>query len=125
MQTIHLAAVSTADPAAWTARFRAALCRGALCPLLIVSSVASAQTTDAVTIKNFMFSPMTLTVRAGTTVTWKNLDGEPHIVVDEAGAFRSAALDQDDSYRYRFDKPGIYKVFCSIHPNMKETITVQ
>jgi plastocyanin len=87
--------------------------------------VARAETPSAVIIKNFMFSPMALTVKAGSTVTWKNLDGEPHTVVNDAGLFRSAALDQNDSYQYKFDKPGVYNVFCGIHPNMKETITVQ
>ncbi|WP_025597582.1 cupredoxin domain-containing protein [Burkholderia sp. WSM2230] len=86
---------------------------------------AWAETPGQVVIKNFMFSPMALTVKAGSTVTWKNLDGEPHTVVNDAGMFRSAALDQNDTYQYRFDKPGVYNVFCGIHPNMKETITVQ
>lgn len=88
-------------------------------------SVARAEGPNAVVIKNFMFSPMELTVKAGSTVTWKNLDGEPHTVVNDAGMFRSAALDQNDTYQFKFDKPGVYKVFCGIHPNMKETITVQ
>jgi plastocyanin len=87
--------------------------------------VARAETPNAVVIKNFMFSPMALTIKAGSTVTWKNLDGEPHTVVNDAGMFRSAALDQNDSYQYKFDKPGVYNVFCGIHPNMKEKITVQ
>jgi plastocyanin len=87
--------------------------------------VAHAETSNAVVIKNFMFSPMALTIKAGSTVTWKNLDGEPHTVVNDAGMFRSAALDQNDSFQFKFDKPGVYKVFCGIHPNMKETITVQ
>ncbi|WP_187619262.1 cupredoxin family copper-binding protein [Paraburkholderia sp. UCT2] len=84
-----------------------------------------ASTPNAIVIKNFMFSPMELTIKAGTTVTWKNLDGEPHSVVNDAGLFRSAALDQDDTYQFKFDKPGVYKIFCGIHPNMKATITVQ
>jgi len=68
---------------------------------------------------------MSLTVKAGSTVTWKNLDGEPHTVVEDAGLFRSSALDQNDSYAFKFDKPGVYKIFCGIHPYMKQTITVQ
>ncbi|WP_193100179.1 plastocyanin/azurin family copper-binding protein [Burkholderia sp. Z1] len=78
-----------------------------------------------VTIHNFMFSPMSTTIKAGTTITWKNLDGEPHTVVNDAGIFHSSALDQGDTYSFRFDKPGVYKVFCGIHPYMKETITVE
>ena len=87
-------------------------------------SAVQAQESNAVVIKNFMFSPMSLTVKAGSTVTWKNLDGEPHTVVNDAGMFRSGALDQNDTFQFRFDKPGVYKVFCGIHPYMKETITV-
>ncbi|RQU90643.1 hypothetical protein DF133_13420 [Burkholderia cenocepacia] len=78
-----------------------------------------------VTIRNFMFSPMSTTIKAGTTITWKNLDAEPHTVVNDAGIFHSTALDQDETYSFRFDKPGVYKVFCGIHPYMKETITVE
>src|SRR6516165_8450461 len=70
-------------------------------------AAAQSQAASAVTIKNFMFSPMALSVKAGTTVTWKNLDGEPHTVVNDAGLFRSAALDQNDTYRFRFEKPGV------------------
>lgn len=77
-------------------------------------SVARAQTPNTVTIKNFMFMPMEMTVKAGSTVTWKNLDGEPHTVVNDSGMFRSAALDQNDTYQFKFDKPGVYKVFCGI-----------
>nr|WP_179401407.1 cupredoxin family copper-binding protein [Burkholderia guangdongensis] len=88
-------------------------------------TVVQAQESNAVVIKNFMFSPMELTVKAGSTVTWKNLDGEPHTVVNDAGIFRSAALDQNDTFQYKFDKPGVYKIFCGIHPNMRETITVR
>ena len=87
--------------------------------------VAQAEESNAVVIKNFMFSPMAVTVKAGTTVTWKNLDGEPHTVVNDTGLFRSAALDQNETYQFKFDKPGVYNIFCGIHPNMKATITVQ
>ena len=88
-------------------------------------SVAQAQATNAVVIKNFMFSPMSLTIKAGSTVTWKNLDDEPHTVVEAAGVFHSSALDRNDTYSFKFDRPGVYKIFCGIHPYMKATITVQ
>ncbi|MBN3739088.1 MULTISPECIES: plastocyanin/azurin family copper-binding protein [Burkholderia] len=90
-----------------------------------LAAFAQGPTGPLVTIRNFMFSPMSTTIKAGTTVTWKNLDGEPHTVVNDAGIFHSAALDQGDTYSFRFDKPGVYKVFCGIHPYMKETITVE
>ena len=80
--------------------------------------------TAAVTIKNFDYAPMDITIPAGTTVVWKNLDGEPHVVASLDGLFRSPALDQNDSYQFTFASPGVFKYICSIHPKMKATITV-
>jgi plastocyanin len=78
-----------------------------------------------ITIKNFDFMPMDVTVAPGTTVIWKNLDGEPHVVASADGLFRSPALDQNDSFRFTFEKPGTYRYICSIHPNMRATVTVK
>jgi len=79
----------------------------------------------SVTIKNFDYSPMELNIAAGTTVVWKNLDGEPHTIASVDGMFRSPALDQNDSYSFTFNRPGVFKYICSIHPKMKATITVK
>jgi plastocyanin len=80
---------------------------------------------DMVVMKNFDFAPMALTVSAGTTVTWRNMDEEPHTVVSADGLFRSAALDTKETFTYTFAKPGTYKYTCSIHPKMVGTITVK
>jgi plastocyanin len=76
-------------------------------------------------IKGFAFAPRTLTITAGTTVTWRNLDAEPHTVRGGDELVRSGALDQDESYSVRIDKPGTYHYGCSIHPQMSGTIIVQ
>ena len=78
-----------------------------------------------ISIRDFAFSPQTVTVQAGATVTWKNLDDEPHTVRGSDAQIRSDALDQDESYSVKFDKPGTYKYGCSIHPKMSGTIVVQ
>ena len=80
---------------------------------------------DTVVVKNFAFSPAMLRVHSGTTVVWKNLDGEPHTVVSDAGVFRSGALDEGDSFEFTFDRPGTYQFFCSVHPHMRGTIVVE
>jgi plastocyanin len=80
---------------------------------------------NVITIKNFDYAPMALTVAAGTTVTWRNLDGEPHTVVSTDGLFRSAALDTNESFTFKFTTPGTYKYICTIHPKMVATITVK
>jgi plastocyanin len=78
-----------------------------------------------VLIKDFMFTPMSLTVKAGTTVKWVNMDDEPHNVISDTGVFRSGGFDTNDSFSYKFDKPGTYHITCSIHPRMVATIVVE
>jgi plastocyanin len=82
--------------------------------------------TVEIKIDNFSFGPMTLTVPAGTTVTWINNDDVPHTVVSEdTKTFKSKALDTGDKFSYAFNKPGKYPYFCSIHPKMVAEIVVQ
>jgi plastocyanin len=99
---------------------------GTAAALLIASQLqVHAQQSSVVSIKNFDFAPMTLTVNAGTAVTWKNFDGEPHTITSLDGLFRSGALDTDETYTFRFDRQGIYKYVCSIHPRMTAMIIVK
>ena len=79
----------------------------------------------AVKIDNFVFSPLTITIAAGTTVRWTNHDDIPHTVVSEDKSFKSKVLDTDESYVFTFSKPGTYTYFCSIHPKMTGKIMVQ
>jgi plastocyanin len=88
-------------------------------------SSAEADAGARVVIKNFMFSPVALTVKAGSVVSWTNQDNEPHTIASDAGVFRSGALDTNDSFTFKFDKPGTYRFLCSIHPYMVGTITVE
>ena len=85
---------------------------------------AAAPAPVVVPIKSFAFS-MSVTVPVGGAVTWKNLDGEPHTVVSADGLFRSGALDQGDSFTFRFTRPGTYRYLCSIHPNMRAVVVVK
>jgi plastocyanin len=92
---------------------------------LMFSSLGQAHAEPTtVTIDNFTFAPAELTVKVGTTVTWKNHDDIPHTIVS-AGKFRSKALDTDDSYSFTFTTAGAYSYFCSLHPHMTGTIKVE
>lgn len=92
---------------------------------LLTTSFAAGADESVVSIHEFMFSPTAVTIAAGTTVRWKNLDGEPHTVRSIDATFKSDALDQNDSFTYKFDKPGTYRYVCSIHPQMVGTIVVK
>jgi plastocyanin len=87
--------------------------------------VAAAASPATVKIDNFTFAPATLTVTAGTTVTWKNEDDSPHRIGDKNGTFKSAALDTDDTFSHTFAAPGEYPYICTIHPYMVGKIIVK
>ena len=90
-----------------------------------VPSVAETSDTTKIVVKDFTFSPTPLTVKAGSTVTWTNMDDEPHTVVSDTGVFKSGGMDTNESFSYKFDKPGTYHFTCSIHPRMVGTVIVQ
>ena len=104
---------------------RLAPCLGAfgLC-VLFSAGTGRASPNAEVQIRDFAFEPPTLSVATGSEVTWVNRDEEPHLVVDPAGGFKSQPLDTGDRYSFRFDKPGTYRYFCSLHPHMIGTIVV-
>jgi plastocyanin len=79
----------------------------------------------AVRIDNYSFTPQTITVPAGTTVTWTNGDDVPHTVAADDLAFHSKAMDTDEQYSHTFDAPGTYKYFCTVHPHMQGTVVVE
>jgi len=101
----------------------AAATAAAFCAAALTAAVAASPA--AVTIDNFNFSPMTLTVAAGSTVTWTNHDDIPHTVRAVDGSFHSKAMDTDDSYSFTFAKPGVYSYFCSVHPKMVGKVIVK
>jgi plastocyanin len=94
---------------------------------LWATGVAQASEARNVTIDNYTFSPATLTVPVGTTVTWTNRDFEVHTVTadDTPPTFKSAGLDTDDSFSFTFNKAGTYSYHCSLHTRMTGKIVVQ
>lgn len=85
----------------------------------------TSSTANQVIVENFSFQPGTLTVKAGTTVTWVNHDDEPHTVNENNKTFKSGTLDTDAKFSYKFTSPGTYSYFCSLHPRMTGQIIVK
>jgi plastocyanin len=85
------------------------------------------ETTKAeVVIENFSFSPQTLTLPAGATVTWTNRDNAPHTVTSADKRFpKSSVLKPGQSYSNNFAAAGTYSYFCSIHPRVTGKIIVK
>ncbi|SFR44070.1 cupredoxin domain-containing protein [Halogeometricum limi] len=77
---------------------------------------------ETVTLRNSRFRPHRLSVATGTAVEWRNEDGYPHNVKstrfnDSAAewSYFSKNFDEGESVRHRFDEPGAYEYFCTIH----------
>ena len=93
---------------------------------LVASPDTQSGSTVEINIDNFSFGPETLTIPAGTTVTWTNRDDVPHTVVDSEGKqIKSPVLDTDQKFSYTFAKPGTYIYYCSVHPKMTGKVIVQ
>ena len=81
---------------------------------------------NQIVIKDFHFTPQTLTVKSGEKITWINRDEEPHTVVSVEKQFKkSAPLDTDQEFIITAGVPGTYTYFCSVHPKMTGTIVVE
>lgn len=93
-------------------------------PSAVVSGQDAPVATDAVSIQNFAFSPATITVKAGTTITWTNRDQDAHTVSAVSGAFHSPTLSTGQSFQYTFTTPGRFDYLCTIHPFMTATVVV-
>jgi plastocyanin len=104
--------------------FKAAL---GFAALLAIAGLAPSAHAEEPTVKidNFTFNPPSLTVTAGTTVSWRNEDDIPHTVASATKVFKSKALDTDDSYTFTFTTPGVYQYFCSLHPHMTGKVVVE
>jgi plastocyanin len=92
-------------------------------PLESAAGAASAEG-SRITVDNFSFFPTAAAVPAGATVTWTNRDDVPHTIVSTERMFRSQALDTDQDFSYRFDTPGNYSYYCSLHPKMTGRVVV-
>lgn len=78
-----------------------------------------------VMISGFAFSPATLTVPAGTSVTWTNNDAATHTVTSTTGIFDSKDMTQGKSFTFKFTTAGTYPYVCIYHSNMTASVVVQ
>ena len=89
------------------------------------SNTPPANSGTSVSIINMSFSPVNLTVTAGSTVKWTNNDGMIHTVTSDNGSFDSGNLAGGASYSKTFSTAGTFPYHCTIHPGMTGTITVK
>ena len=94
----------------------------AVAPLALASRAQGA--THKVEISNMKFSPTTLTIKAGDTVSWKNKDRMPHTATAKNKAWTTASLGNGSSGTVTFDEKGTHAYICRFHPGMKGKVVV-
>ena len=86
------------------------------------ATASPATSAVAVAMQHYAFAPKDISVPAGTTVTWTNYDDDDHNV--RGAGPKSATFGKGGTYSYTFATPGSFAYVCSLHPQMKGTVTV-
>ncbi|HZT13663.1 MAG TPA: cupredoxin domain-containing protein [Candidatus Baltobacteraceae bacterium] len=94
----------------------------------VAQTPAAAQTAAAhhytVHVKDFAYSPSTLRIHTGDSVTFVNDDDEAHTATAADKSFDSAGLDTHDTWTHRFTRSGKFAYICTLHPWMKGVVIV-
>lgn len=78
-----------------------------------------------VAIQGMKFSPANISVAAGDTITFTNMDSAPHTATANDGSFDTGRLSRGQSARVTISGAGTFNYICEIHPRMKGTVTAQ
>jgi plastocyanin len=90
------------------------------------SSASSGGGAQAVTIKDYIYKPASITVPKGTTVAFTNHDTTAHTATSkQSGVFESGPIDPGKSVKVTLEKTGTFTYYCLFHPFMKGTIVVE
>jgi len=89
------------------------------------SPAGDLKTGNVITIQNLAFSPNTIEVAAGETVTWENKDSMPHTASADDKSWDTGKINPGDSGTFTFSRPGAFTYHCNFHPDMKGAVVVQ
>ena len=123
-KTVAPAATATKAPAATTTKAPQATGTAAATSASTSTPGAGAKSAS-VTIKDFEFTPATVTIAVGGTVTWTNNGPSTHTATADDGSFDSGNLSQGKTFSHTFQAAGTFTYHCSIHPFMTATVIVQ
>jgi plastocyanin len=96
-------------------------------PITTTPASGSTQTLMIINDSNgsFGFSPVTFTIKVGTTVIWKNMSSAPHTVTSDDGqTFDSGTVQVGGTFQFTFKNAGTFSYHCNIHPYMRAKIIV-
>jgi plastocyanin len=123
--TAPATAASTAAPATGApATAAASAAGGGGAAAACTPAAAGAAPTAQATIKNFAFSPEPVKAKVGDVIGWTNGDNVGHTVTLDDGTCTTDTIASGKTAALSFSAPGTYAYHCSIHTNMKGTITI-
>jgi plastocyanin len=79
---------------------------------------------NTVAMSGMSFSPQTMTITAGTTITWHNSDGYAHTSTSDTGVWDTGNMAGGSSKTTTFNTPGTYPYHCTYHSAMGMTGTI-
>jgi len=88
------------------------------------AGVAHKSASQSVNMGDFFFSPASVTISVGDTVTWHNSGQAPHTATANDGSFDTGTINAGGSGSHTFSTAGTFSYICTIHPNMKGTVRV-
>ena len=92
---------------------------------MLATACSSGGSGNSVSIQGLAFKPASVSVTAGTTVTWTNNDSVTHTITSDTGAFNSGNVAPGATYSYKFGQAGTFAYHCSIHTTMQGTVVVK
>ncbi len=79
------------------------------------ATTSSDDKTVVVQLGEHFFDPSSITVKVGTTVTWRNNGQQVHDIHARDGSFDSPLLNPGNTFTFTFTKPGLYRYYCIPH----------
>ncbi|MDP9281566.1 MAG: plastocyanin/azurin family copper-binding protein [Chloroflexota bacterium] len=89
--------------------------KGAAVTSSALPSDAFDPTKPLVQLAEHFYTPALITVKVGTTVTWRNVGQQVHDVNANDGSFHSGNLEPGGTFTYTFTKAGHFKYYCIPH----------
>jgi plastocyanin len=107
-------------------RVAGSLAGAALIAALAGGTAGTALAADhAVSIAGFAFSPQSITVTVGDTVTWTNSDSASHTATADDNSFDTGSIANGGSKSVTFSTTGTFPYHCTIHSSMTGTVVVE
>lgn len=99
----------------------------AFAPVKLPATARVSASHYSVQMVNYAFSPASITVSEGDTITWTNEDSAPHTVTTTSGpqSLNSPYLSKGQSWSFTFTAPGTYLYYCTVHRDMRAQVVVR